>query len=35
VAFNTTRSEAIVLIVTCGSAILFNLSTAIYMGAFT
>jgi SulP family sulfate permease len=35
VAFKTTRSDAIVFIVTCGSALLFNLSTAIYMGAFT
>jgi SulP family sulfate permease len=35
VAFKTTRSDAIVFVVTCGSALLFNLSTAIYMGAFT
>jgi len=35
VAFKTTRSDAIVFVVTCGSALLFNLSAAIYVGAFT
>lgn len=35
VAFKTTRSDAIVFVVTCGSALLFNLSAAIYMGALT
>ncbi len=35
VAFKTTRSDAIVFVVTCGSALLFTLSAAIYIGAFT
>lgn len=34
-ALNTTRSDAIVFTVTFGSALLFKLDTAIYLGAFT
>ena len=34
-ALRTTRSDATVFAVTCGSALLFNLDSAIYLGAFT